>query len=229
MNGEPDIAAAAALFGDPSRAAILTALSDGRALPAGQLAKAAHVSPATTSFHLDKLVAGRLVERETQGRHNYYRLRGAGVARVLEALAVMAPSAEPLTLNQWRGSEQLRFARTCYGHLAGRLGIAVVDALLRKGYLLDDGSAFQVTAAGETWLLQHDIDVAALKRRPLTRKCIDWSERHHHLAGALGVALTKSLFEAKWLMPVRDSRAVRLTAAGKEGLQRELGVVLEET
>lgn len=228
MNGEPDIAATASLFGDPSRAVILAALSDGRALPAGQLAKAAHVSAATASFHLEKLLTGGLLDRETQGRHNYYRLRGPSVARVLEALAVIAPSPQALTLNQWRGSEQLRFARTCYGHLAGRAGVALVEALMRNGYLKDDGSAFQLTPEGSAWLKGHEIDVTALKRRPLTRKCIDWSERRHHLAGALGVALTKRLFEENWLQPVRDSRAVRLTTAGKAGLERELGLVVDE-
>jgi hypothetical protein len=106
--------------------------------------------------------------------------------------------------------------------------VALVDALIARGLIVDDGSTFQVTPEGRTWLEDHEIDVAALKRRPLTRKCIDWSERRHHLAGALGVALTKRLFELKWLTPVRDSRAVRLTAAGKTGLEQELGLVLDE-
>jgi DNA-binding transcriptional ArsR family regulator len=138
---DPDIASAAALIGDASRALILSALADGRALPAGELARIARISPQTASSHLDKLFKGNLVSVEVQGRHHYYRLRDSHVAELLESLSIVARPIAPLTSAQRERAEQLRFARTCYGHLAGRLGVAITQALCTNKYLCNEGWA----------------------------------------------------------------------------------------
>jgi hypothetical protein len=141
-------------------------------------------------------------------------------------LAVIVPSPEPLVDGVWRGPEALRYARTCYGHLAGKAGVALLDALLWRGYLADNGSDYAVTAEGEAWLDELGVHRPKLKR-PLTRRCLDWSERQPHLAGSLGVALTTRLIELKWLARKRDSRAVRLTQLGRQALEWQLGLHLD--
>ncbi|HJU10643.1 MAG TPA: winged helix-turn-helix domain-containing protein, partial [Candidatus Binataceae bacterium] len=200
---DPDIAATAALIGDPSRAAILMALADGRALPAGELARYARISPQTASTHLDRLFKGNLISVAVQGRHHYYRLRDERVAQMIERLAAIAPSRPAFTPTQRREAQTLRFARTCYGHLAGRLGVAVSEAFCRAGFLIEDDSTYRITEPGKVWFGQFGVAVDFLRngtKRPLTRWCIDWSERRHHLAGSLGVALTQRLFEINWIV-----------------------------
>jgi DNA-binding transcriptional ArsR family regulator len=221
---DPDIAAIAALIGDPSRAAMLSALSDGRALPAGELARAARISAQTASAHLDKLFRRHLLAVEVQGRHHYYRLRDARVAELLESLAIVAAPAPALSAAQRDGSRALRFARTCYGHLAGRLGVELTRALCRSGTLREDETAYRVTRIGEGRLRALGIEVGALTRRPLTRRCLDWSERRHHLAGSLGVALAHRLIELGWLSRTRQSRALRITDRGAAALRSEFGL-----
>lgn len=221
---DPDIASAAALIADPSRALILSALTDGRALPAGELARAARISPQTASSHLDKLFKGNLLSVEVQGRHHYYRLRDARVAELLECLSIVARPQRPLTVPQRAAARRLRFARSCYGHLAGQLGVAITEALCAKDFLRDEEPGYQVTAQGAGWLGGLGVDVGSISRRPLTRRCLDWSERRHHLAGALGVALNRRMGELGWTLPVRASRAVRLTERGKAALRSELGL-----
>jgi DNA-binding transcriptional ArsR family regulator len=219
---DPDIASAAALIGDSSRALILSVLADGRALPAGELARIARISPQTASSHLDKLFKGNLVSVEVQGRHHYYRLRDSDVAELLESLSVVARPTAPLTSAQRERAEQLRFARACYGHLAGRLGVAITRALCTNKYLCDEGCGYQVSAAGTAWFRALGIEIGLIKRQPLTKRCLDWSERRYHLAGALGVALAHRILELHWIVRVRDSRALRLTDRGKTALRSEL-------
>lgn len=228
-HSDPDLAATAALIGDASRAAILMALSDGRALPAGELARYARISPQTASAHLDRLFKGNLITVEVQGRHHYYRLRGEAVAQLIERLAAIAPPAPVSTAGQWREAQTLRFARTCYGHLAGRLGVALAQSLCNAGFLDDDEAAYRLTDSGDGWLRHLGIEAGALRndaRRPLARRCLDWSERRHHLAGPLGVAITRRFFELNWIARVRQSRAVRLTDSGRAALSAELGLVV---
>jgi DNA-binding PadR family transcriptional regulator len=202
---------------------------DGRALPAGELARYARVSPQTASAHLDRLFKGHLIAVEIQGRHHYYRLRDERVARLLEGLSTLAPPAPAFTPAQRRDAETLRLARTCYGHLAGRLGVCITESMLAAGFMTDGGETFVVTARGEEWLRRMRIDTDALRktRRPMTRRCLDWSERRHHLAGALGVAMTKRFFELNWIIRVRQSRAVRLSPLGQSALSEELGIELQ--
>ena len=221
---DPDIAALAAVIGDSSRALMLAALADGCAMPAGALARLAHISPQTASSHLDKLFRANLVSVEVQGRHHYFRLRNARVAELLESLSIVAPRVEPLTERQRERAGQLRFARTCYGHLAGKLGVELTQALCARSYLTDDDSGYFISDNGAAWFRALEIEVATLKRKPLTKRCLDWSERRHHLAGALGVALCGRIIDLRWAVRIRDSRALRLTDRGRMQLESELGL-----
>ena len=227
MTQLPSFAGVASLIADPARAAMLIALLDGRALPAGELAYAAGITAQTASSHLAKLRDGGLLSLETEGRHRYYRLAGAHIAQALEQLAAIRP-AEPvrrMALSP-RGRE-LRFARCCYDHLAGELGVAATRALQEKGFLVAaDEKKFEVTPAGAAWFGDLGLDVKSLRptRRGLARQCLDWTERTHHLAGPLGVAFLDTLCGAGWLRRSPASRAVRLTPKGRVALKERLGV-----
>jgi DNA-binding transcriptional ArsR family regulator len=224
---DPDIATTAALIADPSRAAMLAALTDGRALPSGELARIAGVSPQTASSHLDKLFKGKLLGVEVQGRHHYYRLRDMRIAELLESLSVIARVPATFTSAQRAAALGLRFARTCYGHLAGRLGVTITQALCARDYIRDEEIGFAITPAGAGWFREFGIALDSIKRKPLTRRCLDWSERRHHLAGGLGIGLCGRIAELHWTSPVRGSRALRLTERGKAALRAELDVILD--
>ncbi|HEX5323831.1 MAG TPA: metalloregulator ArsR/SmtB family transcription factor, partial [Capsulimonadaceae bacterium] len=191
------VASVAGLIGDPARAAILSALVDGKALPAGELAQRARVTPQTASAHLNKLVDGNLLAVESCGRHRYYRLAGSEVAQALEALAALS------SLKSHRGKplsdprkEELRFARTCYDHLAGKLAVAITNALTEKGLLRPGGGHdWLLSEDGETLFGEWGIDIAALRgaNRAFARTCLDWTERRHHIAGTLGAELLRAM------------------------------------
>ena len=225
-----DVASVAALIGDPGRAAMLAALLDKRGLPAGELARVARVGPATASEHLRKLVRGGLLTVETHGRHRYFRLAGPGVARALESLALVAPPRAARSAQEAFLAKGIRFARTCYDHLAGQLGVLVTEALLaRRALTLDErGLLPGIEAAAVFGALGVDVaevtERARRSRRPIARACLDWSERQYHLAGALGGALVDSLIERKWVERVPSSRALRVTSAGRRAFQRELEI-----
>jgi DNA-binding transcriptional ArsR family regulator len=220
MNEGPYIAEIGALIGDPARACMLGSLVDGRARTATELALIAGIAPPTASSHLARLVEGRLLAVERQGRHRYYRLAGPQVAAALEALAVLAAGGPPRHRPPGPREAALRLARTCYDHLAGRLGVALTEAMLRDRLLAADGADYAVTAAGAARLAALAIDLEPLRRqrRCLARACLDWSERRPHLAGALGAALADRLFQLGWLDRLPESRGVRITGAGRDGL-----------
>jgi DNA-binding transcriptional ArsR family regulator len=189
---EADLAGVAALLADPARAAMLDRLLAGRALSAGELARGAGVTAPTASAHLRRLLDGGLVAVEAQGRHRYYRLAGPPVAEAVEALARLARPLPVRSLRQSQRAEALRFARTCYDHLAGVVGVAAAAALERDGALRPAGGRdYELTAAGERLLGGLGVDVAAVarRRRAFARRCLDWTERAPHLSGALGAAL----------------------------------------
>jgi DNA-binding transcriptional ArsR family regulator len=223
---DPDFTRIAALIGEPSRAAMLLELLDGRALPAGELARCASISPQTASAHLDKLFRARLIAVEICGRHHYYRLRDARVAHLLESLALIAP---PRRLSPRLDSDsEVQFARICYDHLAGKLGVAVSQAMCAVGYMREGDAGYSLTDAGTEWCRGLEIDVAALRagRRPLTRRCLDWSERRPHLAGALGAALADRFVKLRWIARAGRGRAVRLTERGERALGAQLALRL---
>lgn len=226
MKDGPGVAEIAALIGDPARANILGELANGKALTATELSFVAGVSPQTTSEHLNKLTDGRLLKVEKQGRHRYFRLAGSEVNHALEALMVVAEAGPPRYRRPGPTEDMVRHARTCYDHLAGGLGVGLADALVARGDLTLDDENFTLTADGAARLTDFGIDIDGLKarRRAFTRRCLDWSERRPHLAGSLGAALADRLFERKWIERVPESRAVVVTAAGKRGLKRTLGI-----
>lgn len=197
-----DLARVGALFGDQTRVAMLTALADGRALPAGELAAAARVSAATASAHLHRLVDAGVVKVTRQGRHRYHELSGPDVAAVLETLARIAPSAPVRSLRQSRDAHALAEARTCYDHLAGRLGVELRERLLTAGALkLVEDSEHRLTRHGERVVADLGIDVVELRatRRVFARSCPDWTQRQPHLAGALPAAITRAFLGRGWL------------------------------
>lgn len=224
---EDDFSAAAKLIADPTRALMLAALMDGRALPSGELAYAASISAQTASAHLSKLLEGGLLAVEKEGRHRYYRLSGPAVAEALERLSTLGnitpPRQKPLNAK----AQKLQFARTCYDHLAGRLGVAVTQGLQARGYIIAVADKqFQVSAAGVDWFASIGLHISTLQptRRGLARQCLDWTERTHHLAGPLGVALMEQLITNGWLKRSSKTRAVYVTPKGYIELKRQLEV-----
>jgi DNA-binding transcriptional ArsR family regulator len=220
-----DISEPASLMGDPTRAAFLMALSEEEFLPAGELARRAGVTASTGSIQLAKLVEGGLLTVERRGRHRYYSLAEPAIAAAIESLAVIAPQRPARSLRQARIGSDLQAARTCYDHLAGALGVALFDALFQKRVLTPD---LEPTRSGSRRLADLGVDVrgAAEGRRAFARRCLDWSERRDHLAGALGAAIATRFFELGWIERTPSSRAVRTTEAGRAGLASELAVRL---
>jgi len=207
---------------------MLAVLLDGRALPAGELAFAAGVSAQTASSHLSKLHDGGLVTMEKQGRHHYYRLADARVAQAIEQLATVQPLPQVRRKPLSPKARRLRQARTCYNHLAGRLGVTLAHSLEAHGYIVSvPDKQYDVTPAGADWFATIGLDVARLRptRRGLARQCLDWTEREHHLAGPLGVELLRTLCDQGWLRRSADTRAVHVTDSGRAQLKRQLGVV----
>lgn len=225
---EPNIALVASLIGEPARAAMLVALLDGRSLPASELAFRARVSPQTTSSHLAKLMSGKLLAVETHGRHRYYRIANAEVAQALEAIQSIAPQRRITALLRTDEDKTLRFARTCYDHLAGKLAVELTQKLVERGVLRISGADYSVTRKGAEWLKDFGIEVeeAKQRRRAFARQCLDWSERRHHIAGALGAAILARLFELNWIARQRTGRAVRLTHTGQRELHKEFNIRL---
>lgn len=242
--GDVNIAGVAALIGERTRSRVLMALLDGRALPASVLAAEAGVAASTVSEHLAQLVGAGLLTVHRQGRARYFRLAGSPVAEALEALArISAP--EPIrSLRQGTRAHALRRARTCYDHLAGRLGVAVMSAMLEHGLLTGgDGRyrpeeavadrlstpgsdlTYRLTPRGRETLAALGIDLAAGNdNKQMIRYCVDWSEQRHHLAGALGVALTRRMFDLDWIRRINQRRAVVLTDTGRQGISDVFGV-----
>lgn len=225
MNTDPDVAAVAALIAVPARATILIALMDGRALPAGELARCAALSPQAASAHLNKLVAGGFLLMASTGRHRYYRLASTEVAQVIEALMPLARVTARQTPHPVE-PKPIQVARSCYDHLAGQLGVAFTQALVAGGYLTETENDFTITDHGADWFRQLGIDSvpATRNRRAFARKCLDWSERRFHLGGALGAAAFTRFLELGWVARVPQGRVLRVTHTGQAELRRLLKI-----
>ena len=222
MPVDPSFAVVGALIGVPARANMMAALMDGRAQTATELAFVAGVTPQTASSHLAKLTEAGLLAVERQGRHRYYRLAGPAVAEALEPLTHLTPNRRVPERRRAHARRvgELRSARMCYDHLAGRLGVALTDSLLKRRYMRRVGGDFKLGPKGRGFLVELGVDVEAAEgqRRHFARCCLDWSERRPHLGGALGAALAERLMAAKWLKRDRKSRKVVVTAAGEAAL-----------
>ncbi len=240
--GDADIAALAALLADPARCKVLLALDDGRALPASVLADEAGVSRSTASSHLGKLTDAGMLTVATHGRHRYYRLAGPEIAELLERLGRLAPSQPVRSLREGTRAARLRTARTCYDHLAGRLGVAIMGALLERDVLVGgDGRYdprlhphdvpsnhghdvdYQLTAAGRTFLTDAGIELPS-GSRPAVRYCIDWTEQRHHLSGRLGSCVLDRFVSAQWIKRSARGRAVTVTDLGRGALADCFGI-----
>jgi DNA-binding transcriptional ArsR family regulator len=224
------LAETGAVLGDPARANILLALMDGRALTAGELAWHAGVSAQTTSGHLARLVEARLVAVARQGRHRYHRLASPEVAVAIEALAALAAAGPPRHRPTGPRDAAMRLARTCYDHLAGRLGVALAGSLADRGYLEVGGSegVAALSEAGLDFLREEfGIELAMPSRRPLCRICLDWTERRPHLGGRIGAALRDRSLALGWIEPLPHTRAVAVSEAGRAGFARLFGVALD--
>lgn len=245
VHGESDVAAIAALFAEPARARMLCALTDGRALPASVLASEAGVAASTASEHLARLSAAGLLTVEQSGRHRYFRIADDRVVAAIESLATLAPQRPVRSLRESTRAAALRRARTCYDHLAGRLGVAVTEALVARHALVrTDGRDGNDRCAGDRLagpvpvhpyelgptaaavFGEFGLDLTTLRcaDRPVLRFCVDWSEQRHHLAGSLGAAVLHRLCELDWVRRRPSGRAVELTEAGRAGLDEILGL-----
>ena len=231
MSVDPSFALVGALIGVPARANMMAALMDGRAQTASELAFVAGVTPQTASSHLAKLTDAGLLAVERQGRHRYYRLAGPAVAEALEPLSHLAPAtrAPERRHTQLRRVGELRMARFCYDHLAGRLGVALTDSLQQRRFLRREAGDFRLGPKGRAFLEDLGIDVAAAEgeRRHFARCCLDWSERRPHLGGALGAALAAHLIERRWLRRDRTPRKAVVTALGLGELPRHFPGLLQ--
>lgn len=225
-----NVAEIAALVGDPARTNILAALMDGRALTSKELAYIAGVSPQTTSGHLAKLARANLLVLMKHGRRHYYRIASPLVGQMLESImAVASAQAPPLRLRPSRMEEKMRTARTCYDHLAGRLGVALADTLVMRGHvaLVQDGG--EVTESGFAFLskLGVALDERKHSRRVFCRPCLDWSERRVHIAGSVGAKLCERCLELGWIKQLETTRALDITAKGGRGLAEWFGIDLQ--
>jgi DNA-binding transcriptional ArsR family regulator len=219
----------AALVGDTARATMLAALMGGQALTSSELAFRARISRPTASEHLSKLVNARLVTVMQNQRYRYYRIASPLVARMLESIKLVAAiEVPPRHQSRSADDDRMRFARTCYDHLAGTLGVAIADALVAKGCLMlgDDGG--EVTAAGERLFtdFEMNLDKGRIKRI-FCRPCLDWSERRYHVAGHVGAEILRRCLELGWIARERDARTVRITPTGHAGLRDTFGLSLD--
>jgi DNA-binding transcriptional ArsR family regulator len=221
MDAKFSLASTAALIADPGRAAMLTALLDGRALAAGELARAANVSAQSASMHLAQLLEGGLVKVAQDGRHRYYQIASPAVAHAVEALGVISSPRKQKPIGE---GDEISYARTCYDHLAGVMAVSLAESLQSRRFLVasaKDDREFDLTRSGEQFLTQWHIDVNALrsKKRNFARRCLDWTERRDHIAGALGAAICQQFLELRWITRDRNSRIVRVTPAGRRQLE----------
>jgi DNA-binding transcriptional ArsR family regulator len=210
------------LIGDPVRANILWTLLDGRTYTASELAAAVDTSAPNCSMHLAKLIKADLLTVEAQGRHRYYTFSRPEVAYALEALAALVPQGTRDAVE--KEDPPIRICRTCYDHLAGRVGVQLAESLVKQKLLIQVKKQFDLTAKGTRWFLGHGIDPEQLQRqrRNFARTCLDWTERRPHLAGSLGAAVLQMMLDEQWLRRIRNTRAVLVTPKGRKALVTEL-------
>lgn len=216
------------VIGVPARANMLAALAAGQALTATELAMHAGVTPQTASSHLKKMTDANFLVVEKQGRHRYYRLSDPRMVDALEPLAHLIPESPIVHKRPSKQLQELRESRMCYDHLAGVLGVTLVDAMMAQGYLEEGDEDFTPTETGIKFYDDLGIDVDQLRgtRRHLARRCLDWSERRPHLGGALGAALADQFLDRGWISRVQDSRKINVTIKGKRAFKSRLDIAI---
>jgi DNA-binding transcriptional ArsR family regulator len=226
MDDAKSLATLSGQLADPTRAAMVLNLMDGSSQPTGELQLAANVSPSSASIHLSKLVNANVLSVVKRGRLKYYRISSAAVAHAIEALTVIASPGAAVRQVARSSINPFSFARTCYDHLAGKLGVEVVSALQGKKIIRPAGKAFDVTDAGYEWLRDFglDCDVLREERRLFATQCLDFTERRYHLGGALGAAFLSRMIQLEWLASSRLPRSVRLTMKGRVELGKRLNL-----
>lgn len=226
MTINPNISALTSLLSEKSRATILAGLMDGKFHTASELAYMAAIKPQTASFHLAKLVENNIVICENNGRFRYFQLANQEVAQTLEILMAISPPPQIRSLKQSSQLKKLEKARTCYDHLAGRISVKLTNAMQSLEYIERKDKNFIITPKGEIFFKDLGIDLLALskKRRSFSHACLDWSERTHHLGGALGNALFERYLELKWIESKANSREIIITRLGEEGFKNYFGI-----
>ena len=224
MNNE--ISRISTIIGDPVRSVILWTLLDNRAYTAIELANVVETSPQNISIHLSKLVNADLLTVESQGRHKYYKLLNHEIAGVIEGIANLVPKERQKKVTD--NNSGIKYCRTCYDHLAGKIGVEITAKLIDKKYIVLDNKFFLVTDEGKTFFEDLGIDLEALKKqkRIFAKPCLDWSERKHHFSGSLAAALLNKMFEMDWIRRIDNSRAVSITANGQKGLYDKLKLIV---
>lgn len=229
MDPDCDLAAIAALIADGNRAQMLLVLLSGTEQSGSALAEAAGISRPLASAHLKKLTAGGLVAVRPDGRQQLYSIASEPVADALETLILLAPQRPPRSLRESARADSLRWARMCYDHLGGVVGVAITEALIARGLVSPREGAYVLGPDGPAGFAELMIEVGALApgSRPLLRPCMDWSQRRHHLAGTIGAALVREMTSRRWIAGREASRVITVTPAGHDGLRDWLGVDLE--
>lgn len=226
---ENNFISVASLLCEPSRAKIVWNLLDGRAYTASELALVSDLSPSSVSNHLSKLLSGNILRVDAQGRHRYYSFANSDVAYAVESLANLANENLATKPNKELINTGVKYCRTCYDHLAGYVGVTITEAMVEQGILVKSENIYIVTKKGWDWFLQFGISEKSLEksRRPLTRQCLDWSERRSHLAGHLGAIFLEKMLENNWLKKVKFSREIVITSKGSQSIYDLLGVLLQ--
>ena len=226
----PIIAEIAALVGDPARATMVSALLDGRAMTASELAVATRITPQTASSHLAKMTGAGLLSVIRAGRHRHFRLASPAVADMIDGIVAVALAKRPRYHPLSRHARALSAARICYDHLAGRLSVDLADAFVARKYIVFDGEAAELTRAGTRFFTEFGIELPALRstRRHFCRLCLDWTERRPHIAGAVGAALTQRYFDLRWMDRMKHGHAVIVTPLGRRSLQETFGIDTSE-
>ncbi|WP_291284975.1 winged helix-turn-helix domain-containing protein [Flavobacterium sp.] len=219
---------AAGLIGDATRAAIMWTLLDGRAFTATELSVAVNTSPQNMSMHLGKLLEANLLAVEKQGRHKYYRFSGKEVAYVVEAMANLIPKPEISSKKKTENYPPIKYCRTCYDHLAGKIGVALADSLFEQKIIFENNNTFEISPEGEKWFSDFGINLeeAQKQKRIFLKPCLDWSERRNHIAGSVGTLLLNKMLEQDWIRRTKDSRAVIITGKGEKELLKNFKIVV---
>jgi DNA-binding transcriptional ArsR family regulator len=218
----------ATLIGDATRASILWNLLDGRAFTATELAIAVETSAQNISMHLGKLLEASLICVEKQGRHKYYRFSNKEVAYAVEAMANLIPKPKVAVKKKSKEYPPIKYCRTCYDHLAGKIGVALTDSLLEQKIIVQQDNTFEISKEGARWFSDFGIDLpeAQKQKRIFLKPCLDWSERRNHIAGSIGALLLNKMISEDWLRRNKNSRAVTITGKGEKELLKFFKIIV---